>query len=670
LLFVGVALHPSHPAQAQVASTASADVEDRLRSAQDALRRGEVGTAHDVLAPLWRQKKAAVHPQMGSVAYWMGRIFAAAQNPGRARATWQTGLALLELKGRFDPRLSDAYLRSVFKAEHEAAYLRATESFTTLLERAGRADVPVEREIINRHASQMAFLLTDAQRSSWLNKRGPRDDEYAIRDGYGTGLAAWWRRQDPVPRTERNEALEEHLHRVLHAETKYEDTGSLRGFDDRGMIYARLGEPGYTRDIEYDRFDIPFDAGFVDFPDHEVWAYPSFGQEAFYVFVEEGPRYRLRDFGALIPRELQLGMGSTGRRGPAKVRAVLNVMRQAAREMAFNEEYARLYYDIWDYQETRLSLPERGTPPHMFAMSRLADMRSVDQRQRLRREEIVPTQKMPESVTPVPLPVSFRHARFLDGDGRTRTLLFWSHPPGTFEDRSRVINVTAVQSDARYRRRDRAVKRYTPSSADVRGEIQVRALTVAGDTGRYNVQMQWGEYGEAARTSDGLRLSNNKRMSVTTLDSLEAISTDPSTLSMSDLLPGTLSDQGPADSLGLAGEMAITPYPLPIIRPDMRLTLYFELYDLAIGPGDQAEYTVSYEVERVDEGGLFQLFQERAERTTAETTYQSAGRRASEYIQLDLRRIEDADRVKVTVRVTDAVSGQQATRSLQFGMDR
>lgn len=61
----------------------------------------------------------------------------------------------------------------------------------------------------------------------------------------GALWASFWSRRDPSPGTEENEALEEHLRRVRHAEMNYADAGS--GWrSDRGKIYIQYGEPDHT----------------------------------------------------------------------------------------------------------------------------------------------------------------------------------------------------------------------------------------------------------------------------------------------------------------------------------------------------------------------------------------------------------------------------------------
>lgn len=55
--------------------------------------------------------------------------------------------------------------------------------------------------------------------------------------------------EDPRPSTEENERVAEHLERVAVALERYGDESFPAGFDDRGMIYVRLGAPSHVARI-------------------------------------------------------------------------------------------------------------------------------------------------------------------------------------------------------------------------------------------------------------------------------------------------------------------------------------------------------------------------------------------------------------------------------------
>ncbi|HID94247.1 MAG TPA: GWxTD domain-containing protein [bacterium (Candidatus Stahlbacteria)] len=72
----------------------------------------------------------------------------------------------------------------------------------------------------------------------------------------------FWKKRDPTPGTERNEAKEEFIERVEYVNTHY--TSMRKGWQtDRGRIYIKLGKPD---EIERHPFEL-------DSPPYEIWYY-------------------------------------------------------------------------------------------------------------------------------------------------------------------------------------------------------------------------------------------------------------------------------------------------------------------------------------------------------------------------------------------------------------
>ena len=94
-------------------------------------------------------------------------------------------------------------------------------------------------------------------------------------DGRASFRRRYWNQRDPTPGTERNERYEEHLRRVEYARTMF-SWPNVRGFDDRGEIYVRYGEP-----------DERFMGGLFS----ESWRYEALGYYGVFDFVDEGSGY-------------------------------------------------------------------------------------------------------------------------------------------------------------------------------------------------------------------------------------------------------------------------------------------------------------------------------------------------------------------------------------------
>jgi hypothetical protein len=136
---------------------------------------------------------------------------------------------------------------------------------------------------------------------------------------------------------------------------------------------------------------------------------------------------------------------------------------------------------------------------------------------------------------------------------------------------------------------------------------------------------------------------------------------------MSDVKVLTLPDTS-ARSLARPTERA-TPYPFRTLTGDTPLLLSFEVYHLSYGADDRTRYTVAYEAEGETKRGWTKIFRGTdTQRTSTEMTMAGTDRRTEETILLDLSEIErdEPQDVRVTVRVTDEVTGTSVSRDVEF----
>lgn len=651
-------------------STASTDPQtvpndsSALRQAIRVLQEGDPGRAYRHLRPLWEENIAAYVDSLGSVAYWVGRCFAEAKNTEQARKTWQGGMTALAQQDIFDPRLQDAYARLIFKEDLRTFHSSAADAYLELFERAGEAIDSSGRAIVRRRVTQTAPLLPDSLRRKFLRKSSTGGYvTYRLRPGHGD-LAAWWRAQDPDPATSQNERVIEHLRRVQHAEANYDCDDCPAGYDDRGKTYVRLGPPSYTGGGKYDHAEVQF----RNASDYEIWFYPRYGEDAIYPLVERQGRYRLSGTKALIPRRLRGPFPNT-RRGRRNARRALSIMESVYRELITNADYAYLYDDVWKYRNNFGTGSGRRRSLANEAYKMMGDIRQTDAKVMAQRRKQVPNQQTSVHEDLPTIRTAVRPVRFLNSEGQTRTLITWSHEPSTLPDRV-LVTAHAVQYDSTYRAQQRLQRTYSSVQDTAAATGSIRTLSVEGIEGTHHLRLQWNAYPQG-RASDGtLTRSERTHTSVARFDTLDALSPQ-SGLLISDLLPGRLrassgeSEGSDTTQIGPAG-MTFTPYPFSRIRPDQPLALYFEIYNLTYGPEDRTRYTISYELEQKKEGGVFQLFRDETTKTKTTTEREGASRRTDEIIELDVSEAAGADQVRISVRITDNVTGHTARRSLTF----
>ena len=195
------------------------------------------------------------------------------------------------------------------------------------------------------------------------------------------------------------------------------------------------------------------------------------------------------------------------------------------------------------------------------------------------------------------------------------------------------------------------------------------SLSFQGANDLYHLGLEWGQYQlwPADTTTGQMRLGPKRRMATARADSLQPLRAEGPRIEMSDVQVWTVPDTA---SLSLVNptEQA-SPYPFRTLSPATPVLLSFEVYHLSYDGDDRTRYTVAYEAEGETKRGWTRLFRGTdTQRTSTEMTLQGADRRTRETIRLDLSQIQrdEPQDVRVTVRVTDEVTGTTVSRSVDF----
>ena len=610
--------------------------------------------------------------QGAEAAYLMGRAHVAEGDTARALRAWAGGLDSLDAAGLRDARLSDAYIRVVFGSRTEAAYPRAARVYLDLIENAGAFTEEAEQRLVERHVAQMLTLWPYDERPRLVEGGEAKKGRLRLVPEAGPTIAAWWRGQDLELATPRNERLEEHLLRIAQAEQRYRYDDALTGYDDRGALLVRLGEPDEREVITYQEeanlaeiLGQSARIGLSEMPKNELWYYPSLDVSGLYVFVRRSGRYQLSTPSDLIPQKLR---ASGPMRSQLQLVALMQFLNRRLGKLdphyssriagGVNDILIFQRFNRW-YMDVSIIPPSRTLQDFLF--SAVYDIEQDDYQEIRDREDFVPQQDTELFDDFDVLPVVFRFARFLDPDGTTRTELFWSHPPDTVLTEDRLVQLTTVQRQADYRNRSWMTSRYAPHAEELAGRPFVHTRTLHGDTALYHLHLQWDLYDAAP----GIALGTRRRVNVFKADSLVALDPDPARLEMSDLLPSLDLDPEYRETPE-GGVPVVKPYPLPNVTFGAVLALYFEAYHLTFGPDDQTHYTVEFEIERQEKGDVWRMFRPKRERTAASTAYTGDSRTAREYVIVDLSEEEKEGRIKVTVRIIDDTTGRQVERSIEF----
>lgn len=690
----------------------------QLAGAVEAIRIGDLGRAEALLTPALDANPALVTPESGSAAYWLGTVQRRTDRPARARTTWRTGMDALRDAGRFDVRLADAYLETLTPAALPGRRLDAVAVYADLLRRI-RPNAPAgEQDVFRRHLARLEPMMPDDVFSTVVASE--RDDDpatWTLQPNAGERLTVWWRRLDPLPGTPENERLEEHVTRLVHATRHYSCAERTSGLDDRGQVYLRFGEPYKTRSISY------ADAGFIrdvyrfgvavsesDFPDNDFWLYTHIDDAGYYLFAREpGDCYAIAGAPDLLPPHLKTYRG-TSERGLNIAYSAMKAMEYIYEVLAlYHIDYSARYTEIANYagfQEMQAAMSEAAEmtggerpqfagqqeyvvgagvgqtrrvyanttmgipPPNQFVRQMVSRAEMEEQQAERARRKAMPRQHtavLPSSEEA--LPIRVRTARFLTADGATQAEVYWGLPAQALalEDTARASLVTfsAVRYDDAYRpqhtlRSDHVIP------ADLIREGRVLILPperLPATTEVQHLGLQWMHFD--AEGTDRPRAGTRRHLTTGRADSLAPLRAEGA-LEVSDVK--VLAVRDTAEALLNPLEAGI-PYPFRAIRADRPMLLYLEVYHLTYAEDDRTRYTVAYEVEGRTRRGWTRLFRgQDTQRTATETTIRGTERRTQEAILLDLSELAAprTQDVRVTVRVTDDVTGTTRARTVDF----
>jgi len=685
------------------------------------VQEGQASEAVSLLRPVLVEDSVRLVPPHGAVAYWLGRAYEQAGQPDKAQSTWRTGLRALRTHGQFDVRLADAYLRSLTPEQLRGERLYAVDVYRSLFRRVGPGASSAVQSLLRRRVAQIAPLMTNKVLGRVIEEdRSTKPHKWTFQPGADTALVEWWRGLDPLPATAANERLEEHLARLVTARTKFPCSERAARLDDRGIAHLRFGAPYKRRSINYkdgEFFTEVYRGGVQvppsSFPKSEIWLYPHIDESGYYLFAEADTSdcYTIARANDLVPDYLTQRRPDT-ERGLNIAYSAMMALRAVYRELAlYHIDFSSRYSDIANYvsrQEIKatnakatgttagnsvqvgsgvgqtrrvfenpalgLEFPTRFVPRLVHRAER-ADRAAAE-----RRKEAMPRQHTTLLEDEAQLPVAARTARFLNGDGTTRTEVYWGVPASGLQlsegkestsGTASLITFSAVQYDARRRPRQRLSRQYRISTKEEGGQrlIVPPPVTFRGTTKRHHMSLQWEQYElwqQDSASVGGGSIGRKRRLATARADSLAPLRAE-GRVEMSDVKVMTLPNTT-ARTLATPAEQA-SPYPFRSLSADTPLLLSFEVYHLTYGADDRTRYSVSYEAEGETKRGWTELLRGTdTQRTSTEMTMEGTDRRTRETILLDLSEIErdEPQDVRVTVRVTDEVTGATVSRNVDF----
>ncbi len=542
----------------------------------------------------------------------------------------------------------ESEIARVFMEEDFSSYSDASTSYLEWLKQAADPDVGDPEELL-WHLRWIALITpreSDVHQSahSLISGTGTHRDSKIV--------VTWWNRQDPLPSTYPNERLEEHLYRVYYAKQHYAFRKDSLGVDDRGRIYVRFGRPWRQSIIELQDPNLRILSLEYRLPRNEIWVYRSVHDDAHYLFVQLSRRkpYRIDTPESLIPPNLR----GTRR----KVGFLLSWMEEVFGELAMeHDHYGAIYDVVTNYTALPTSAPLR---PYEFSQKVIQSTRIRDDQHQLRRAKNVPVATTSVYGNTIELIPQIRVSRFLDPDGSTRLETYWGvdvgelRPSRSMTRRLRqlqqsvssdfILSVGLTKYGPEFEPQNIQIRRYhLPQGTDSEQRIY---SWVTRDFSTSPIMMQWSLHWTIP-DSIPPQPAAAWAIGVATIDTLETLNGDGTSLELSDLKPLRLEF---ADTF----EGAL-PYVNREIRSDTPFALYFEAYFLRFNEEDKTRYTVSYSLSSDDVDPI-----------TTSFDYEGSEATIREFMVVDIREWKVSGPFTLTLSVTDQTTSLTKSRSIDF----
>lgn len=455
----------------------------------------------------------------------------------------------------------------------------------------------------------------------------------------GDFIAKYWRVNDPYPFTPENEHLFHHLRLVYDARKLYATPKGNLGFDDRGKVYIRWGpaEESYAEKVT-DTFMM---MGTHDqtLRNNESWYYPSIDDFLAFDFIDYGGYYKE------VPNLLQAIYESSQStfRNPYSPQW-LGIYLRRAHLGGIYETLAKQYGNTFEFNDIYTNViktKQRRAPSYAIEL-------------------------------PVPaLNFEYRIAQFRGDAGKTNLDVAYGIPLEPLKPRAKkeatvqfdfhvdLVLLDSLKGKAAHTRARRLCER--PLNPDIIYENYVNEERYRADPGNHAVALQilesTNEVGSYETTPVHVRNFAGNELMISDLKFSESVTPVG------------------VDSITGMERFNVTPYPFFGVNGAQPISVYFEIYNLAITPDFATRYEISLTMEQKTQDGKFALAQlnsfgrifSRGNSQQIETSYQREGnsRTSAEFIALDLSALPSGSS-RLTITVKDLNLGSEARSTIEF----
>lgn len=501
-------------------------------------------------------------------------------------------------------------------------------------------------------------ILTPDEKSEWGRARTIDQKKLFFRK--------FWKSRDPSPTTEYNERLVEHYRRLNYAKQNY-TMKQTKGYDDRGIVYIKHGEPDEYADL----------VGNFGVRDNETWVYFRKPDNFVFHFVRRSSSY-------LIANSLLEAVIGTGFQQALEIREdpenpsetitlEANDFSSNWRELLWSRIeidpiYMRLYNERVDFDDPTYLQQEMFTTWSMMESDLV--------------EPALTTGMATETYIPdmgsEPLDYYYYTADFMAMNANSNVNIFYGLPVTSLEFKRDIIGVrvnyesTFAVFDQNWNEVDRVYNRRSyqlsqEPDTDNKGLLLVDKQTLNLPPGEYHYSVSVKDLG-------------SESMGIYKGD-IDVTHYQPDQFSVSQIVLASNITPFDGEKRGkfTRGAYNVMPLPSRTFRQQQAVFVYYEIYFLNKNAEGKKEYHIDFSIEadKLDQnlaakifspfGNLFKSDEEKGKITmTFQKEADDPERMVQqEYISIDISD-SPAGEYNLHVVVTDMATGQQINRDSKF----
>jgi GWxTD domain-containing protein len=448
----------------------------------------------------------------------------------------------------------------------------------------------------------------------------------------------FWHKRDPNLVTDINERLVIHYQRLKYARDMY-GADTFTGYDDRGMIYVRYGEP----DQKYIGISIN-----INVKDNESWVYKIMDKTLAYDFVQKGATFSLISD---LSEVLKSGIGTN----------VLSKLQRVYEERShLDGPYMRIVNELSNIEVSRQH------------DSRIENITPYLTRHRIAKEKAqrgVPKSTFKYKLDGKDLPFSFNYAWFYEKD-RIRLELYYGL------NRSD-ITANLKTLDGPIPELNQYIKLVNDNYETIlHNESKIDLNVNRFRNNMYITQINtWVNYNFVNLNIELECNETNQRRLINLPINIDEYSIDEMNVSSIQFSNLVRRNEATDDTTNVKKGLIVKPYPFTNISKSELIYLYFEIYNLILDNLGMGEYEINLKIYRdndsMDLSDLLNAINpfSSEEKESVQTSFSKNTNKSfvPEYFALDLSAL-NVGRYRLVVGITDIQSNLTINRRVLFDL--